>query len=332
MPQPYTHRAFGLCVRSTDPIPGLSLSAAPAVPDLRVWFNAPQDGGPESTPAVLCYPRDGDDEHGDGLRVWRLEDGARFRFRYRDGTEFLIDRAGTEIHASWPAESTLEDTSIYLLGPVLGFALRLRGIPCLHASAIDVAGQAVALLGGAQAGKSTTAAAFARLGHGVLTDDVAAILEGTGSPCIQPAYSQLRLWPDSAALLFGSEDALPCLTPTWSKRALNLERHGHTFRAEPLPLAAIYLLGDRTPTAGTQIEPVPVREALRTLLAHSYVGYLLDRERREQEFVSFARLAAAVPLRRVIAPDDRSEIFNLCSRILEDCEAIRCTASPTTAR
>jgi hypothetical protein len=321
-----------LSIRSTHPIPGLSLAPAAAVPDARVWFNARPGGDSLPGTAEDWYPRNGDDRHGDGLRVWRVDGGAHFRFRYGDGTEFWIDRAGAEIHASWPDASTLEDTSIYLLGPVLGFALRLRGIPCLHASAVEVGGRAVALLGGAAAGKSTTAAAFARLGYPVLTDDVAPILERNDALHIQPAYAQLRLWPDSAALLFGSEDALPRLTPTWSKRALDLQGHGHAFRGEPLPLAAIYLLGNRTPAGEVRIEPLSAREALRTLLAHSYVGYLLDRSLREREFASFARIAAGIPVRHLAARDDPAQIFNLCSRILADCEAIGCTASPTTAR
>jgi hypothetical protein len=330
MPQPYSHRAFGLSIRSTHPIPGLSPMPAASVPDARVWFNAHPAGHSPSGGAHAWYPRNGDDEHGDGLRVWRMNEG-QFRFRYRDGTEFLIDRAGTEIYATWPETSTLEDTSIYFLGPVLGFALRLRGTPCLHASAIEVNRRAVAFLGGPQAGKSTAAAAFARLGYPVLSDDVAPLVEGPQGTLVQPAYGQLRLWPDSAALLFGSEEALPCLTPNWSKRALNLEGQGQTFCGDPLPLAVVYVLADRAPTREVRIEPLSPRDALRTLVAHSYVGYLLDRALREREFLSFTRLAAAIPLRRVVAPDDPSQIFNLCSRILEDCEVIGCTASPSTA-
>ena len=42
----------------------------------------------------------------------------------------------------------------------MGFVMLLRGIVCLHASAIAIDDEAIALLGPAGSGKSTTAAAF----------------------------------------------------------------------------------------------------------------------------------------------------------------------------
>ncbi len=52
--------------------------------------------------------------------------GTYFRFQYTDGTEFVIDRRGGRIWATWSAAGTVEDMATYLLGPVLGFVLRLR--------------------------------------------------------------------------------------------------------------------------------------------------------------------------------------------------------------
>jgi hypothetical protein len=278
-----------------------------------------------------CYPANGD-AHADGLKAWRLADGRYFRLLYADGTEFFVDRSGTEIYASWPDTSTIEDTSIYLLGPVLGFALRLRGVTCLHASAVEAGGRAIAFLGPGEAGKSTTAAVFASRGHSVLTDDVAPIVEWNQVPHLQPTYPQLRLWPDAAALLFGSEDALPLLTPNWTKRALELGGDRGAFQSEPLPLAAMYVLGDSARGTEHRIETLTGRDALRTLLANSYVGYLLDRAAREQEFACLSRLVRHVALRRVVRAADPSQLPVLYLRILADLEEMGCTTSPTTAR
>ena len=49
-----------------------------------------------------------------------------------------------------------------------------------------------------------------------------ALVEYDGRVHVQPAYPQLRLWPDSVAMLYGAPDVLPPLTPTWDKRALAL--------------------------------------------------------------------------------------------------------------
>ena len=98
---------------------------------------------------------------------------------------------------------TVEYMATYLLGPILGYILRLHDIVALHASSVVIDGQAVAMVGGPEAGKSTTAAAMAIRGFPVLADDVTAL-----DPCpqgfmVRPAYPHLRLWPASAESLCG---------------------------------------------------------------------------------------------------------------------------------
>ena len=75
------------------------------------------------------------------LRVFRLLDGQYYKFCYADGTEFVVDHAGTEIWAEWSEPLTLEDATTYLLGPIMGFVMLLRGVVCLHASAIAIGDQ-----------------------------------------------------------------------------------------------------------------------------------------------------------------------------------------------
>jgi hypothetical protein len=108
------------------------------------------------------------------VRLWEVSSPALlYNLVYGDGTKFVIDRAGSRVWATWGRESTFEDTLTYLLGPVLGFVLRLRGVTCLHASAIAIDGVAIALTGPGGAGKSTAAAKFAAMGYPVLSDDIA---------------------------------------------------------------------------------------------------------------------------------------------------------------
>jgi hypothetical protein len=317
------YSAFGLTVGTNRPVPGLTCLSAEGRADTQIWL----DPGPLPSricdlPADVWYVSDGDEEPRPALRVWGLGGGAYFRLLYADGTEFLVDRVGREVWATWPDSSTLEDTATYLLGPVLGFVLRLRGITCLHASAVAVGDRAIALVGPANAGKSTTAAAFCRLGYPVLADDIVAISETGEIQRVQPAYPQLRLWPDSVTLLYGSADALPRLTPTWEKRALDLTKNGYRFQEQPLPLAAIYVLAGRSSDAETRIEGLKGRENLLTLLGNTYVGYLQSGAMRRQEFESLGRLVATVPIRRVVAAEAPAGITSLCTRILDDCESV----------
>lgn len=317
------YSAFGLSLGTDHPIPGLVPQPAGRPADARIWLD------PASLPAeVRDLPRELwyatpriTEEHPPALRAWRLDDGAYFRLVYSDGTEFLVDGAGTGVWARWIDPLTIEDTATYLLGPVLGFVLRLRGVTCLHGSAVALGDRAVALVGPASAGKSTTAAFFARMGLRVMADDIVALVERDGEPWVQPAYPQLRLWPESVTLLYGSADALPRLTPNWDKRALDLAGGHGRFQRRALPLAAIYLLGGRSQRAGgVVVEDIAPAEALLTLVANSYVGYLLDAPMRAREFTTLARVVTAVRMRRVTVPNDPARVPDLCRAIVADLE------------
>ncbi|MBI1403138.1 MAG: serine kinase [Porphyrobacter sp.] len=89
-----------------------------------------------------------------------------------------------------------------LLGPVMALLLQARGFFLLHGSALAVNGKACGFLGDKGAGKSTTAGAFLRAGHGLITDDIIAIagLE-SGPGHIQPAFPQVKLTRAASAAL-----------------------------------------------------------------------------------------------------------------------------------
>ena len=270
----------------------VTLGAAPS------WAGAPRGG------ATLRYHTPTDEfRPDDTLVVLECDDG--FLFHYFDDTEFHLSRDGREIWATWAKSSTLADAAIYLLGPVLGFAQRLKGVLCLHASAVVVGDVAVALCGPAGAGKSTTAGAFAAAGHAVLADDLTALHERGAHAVAMPAYGHLRVWDASERALLGTSGALPRLTPTWDKRALGLREQGWTFRDSPLRLGAVVLLGPRADDAGApRIEAVKPGDAFVAIAANSYANYLLDDRMRAEEFEAIARLMATVRVLRATPHTD----------------------------
>src|SRR5262249_61728973 len=119
-------------------------------------------------------------------------------------------------------------------GPIFGFLLRLRGVTCLHASAIAVDGRAIALIGPPGAGKSTTAAAFTQQGYPALSEDVVALCDLGDSFLVPPGYPLILFVPGSVQALFGSKDALPPLTPNWDKRYLDLTPNCFSLLPHPL--------------------------------------------------------------------------------------------------
>jgi hypothetical protein len=252
------------------------------------------------------------------LRIWSIGAGDFLRLEYSDGTQFWIDRLQTTIWSTWPANLSLENTTSYLLGPVFGLLLRLRGIVCLHASAVVLGDKAVAFVGPAGAGKSTTAAAFARTGCPVLSDDIVAIIAKDQAFYVLPAYPHLSLWPDSVQMLFGSPDALPRFTLDWEKRCLAMGTWDTQFESRTLPLGAIYLLAERSPAPASSVVALRPQAALLSLLPNTYATNALDAELRAKEFALLGELVTLVPVRQLHPDTDPARLTDFCSAIRFD--------------
>jgi hypothetical protein len=315
------HVVYGLRVAANTALPGLPVRIDSDAFDVRIqlkdWSSFPATF-PESLQIFNTSAHQGVGGQ-PNLRVGVLPGGDYFAFFYSDGVYFAVERRGRDVWGDWPENYTLEDACTYLLGPVIGFVLRLRGVTCLHASAVAVGEHAIALVGFPGAGKSTTAAAFAQCGFSVIADDVAALADHGENFLVQPGYPRVNLWPDSVCALFGSAEALPRITPTWDKHYLALGTNGLGFEPKPMPLGAIYLLGAREDAlAAPIVEEMAGGDALAALVANTYVNYLLDREMRSREFDVLSRVVTEIPIRRVRTPDDPSAVFDLCRAITAD--------------
>src|SRR5262249_30541270 len=160
---------------------------------------------------------------------------------YGDGTRFLVNKSASQVWGEPGPGLTLDDVFVYLVGPVAGFILRRRRWVALHASAVHVGKQAIALMGPAGSGQSTTAAALAWRNWPVCCEDVCALQEENGTTLVMPGYPRVCLWPDSVRMLFSREDALPLIVAGWEKRYLSLHNGTGGFADSPTPLGAIYL-------------------------------------------------------------------------------------------
>lgn len=312
---------YGLGVLANRPIPTVPHSPITTA-DVRVSFGVLPDWLDSLQPDQIetAYVADYTNDAGHPAFVFsRMCAGQFYRFSYADKTEFVVDQSGREIWTTWREPLTLEDTATYLLGPVMGFVLLLRGLVCLHASAVVVDGAAIALVGPAGAGKSTTAAAFSARGFSVLAEDVATLDDGGDRFLVRPAYPCIRLWPSSAATLYGSQSALPPLTPNWDKCYVDLTAQTGQFEREPRPLAAIYLLAERSDDPHAPfVATVDPMEGLISLIANTYGTKLIDKHMRGREFGLLSRVLAHVPLRRVTPHTDPARLGLLCDLVLSD--------------
>lgn len=300
MTRTHHYRLYGLHVASERSLDALPLrSAEPATPDVRVLFDTPDAFWDDAVETGRSYRRVTLGET--PLQIDRTEHG--WAWRYPDDTRFFVSEAGTEIRLRWPEHYVLEDALTYLLGPILGFVLRLRGVRSLHASSVVIDGSAICFVGPRGAGKSTTAAAMATRGHPVLSEDVTALRGGDALP----GLPLVKLWEDSAAL----HGELPLITPNWSKRYLELDER---FADRPAPVGVIYVLERGTRPALGATRPA---EALATLLNNVYVSYALSDTMRGEDLDFFGDLVDRVPVRRLTRTssfDDLDSVLDLVER------------------
>jgi hypothetical protein len=249
--------------------------------------------------------------------------GKCYELAYSDGARFVFDETLERLWGAFLPPLALEDFYTYFVGPVMGFLLRHRNTTCLHASAVELRNRAVLFSGNAGYGKSTTAAALALRGTPVLGEDIVPLKLTEGRYSAIPGYPRICLWPDAVAKLLGSDDALPRISPSWDKRYLQLDGVRAKFAAERKPLGIIYLFGERSndPRAPF-IEAIPPREAVLGLVQNTYMNWLIDRQRRADEFDELCKIVLQVPVRRVIAHSDGARLGDLCERILDDANSI----------
>lgn len=269
---------------------------------------------------ALCYQSSWIDESTGtpGLIVYRSSRDGAFRMRYTDGAEFAIDGRGRQIVCRIPPNLTAADVASYLTGPVLGFVLRIRGVVALHASAVEICdNDAVLLVGPACAGKSTTAAAFATMGHKVITEDIAALPAGDDLR-VCAGCAEIALRPDAAEWMYGSPDALPRFSDGWDKRRLDLIEL-EAFSAAPVPIRAVYLLTN-TPTVSDApcVMDTSPAEAMVELLANVYGNRLLHDDLRVRELDAVHRIVSGVPVKIAATGAEPRLVPRFCEVLVND--------------
>ena len=334
-PVNYPYRVYGLTLSCDTPVSALRQERTHLDQyDIVVSLGPETDWVREARrlPSHLEHPRPGDvGRDNSPFALTSYGAGRFFQLAYGNEALFFVDAAAERVWGTCLPPLTNEDVATYLLGPVMGFVLRRRSVMALHASAVCIGGQAVALCGESQAGKSTTAAAFALRGIPVLCEDITPLIEEAGRFQVEPGYPRVCLWPDAVEKLFGAQDALPRLTPSWDKFFLPLDGRNAKFEERRRVVCAVYFLAPRVPEADApRIEEVGAREALLNLIQNTYMNWLLDRNQRGAEFDAVSRLVTQVPMRRIVPHADPGRIGELCDLILADAGCLPADCNSTS--
>jgi len=312
----HRYNAFGFEIASNLPIPELVERASSRSVDITIWVGLCP--AVENDQAELWMPYGKTLEFYSDRQIFRYCRSGILHFRFSDETHFYVSPDGREIWTQWVAPFTSEDMATYLLGPIMGYILRLHSLVALHASSVLVDGRAVAFIGPGGAGKSTTAASFAMRGHAVLADDVSAIEVVGGRFMVRPSYPHLRLWPDSAQALVGDAEALSPITPNWDKRDFPLCA-AQQFATAAADLEAVYILAPREDNAlAPFIEPITLQSALLELIGNTYSNVLLDPGMRANEFSVLSGLVGTVSIKRIVRKESLDDLEQVYRAILND--------------
>jgi len=317
----FHYQVYGYVIASSTPITELLAGHSENVPDLRILFRALSDSSSNQGYTLRLVSQE------------RLACGEPFAFVYEHSTAYLLRHtavADFEVHKSgqqivvYGCEGAAPgEVCLFLLGGVLSFALELRGIPCLHASAITAGDRAVAFLGDARAGKSTLAASFLQAGYPLLTDDILALDRDGARVRANSGYPQMRMWPEEAQHFVGCYEHLECVHPAYAKRRVRIGPEGWgAFCAEPKPLACLYLPKRRASTTQppeVEITAVSPRDAVIELVRYSFAASLVEYlGLQRQRLDLFAQLVRQVPVRRLVYPSGFEHLPRVRQAILED--------------
>lgn len=258
------------------------------------------------------------------MLIIRTSASGDFWIHYEEGTDVFANSVIDDVWVTWRSDSCLEDASTFLMGSVMAILAQLRGAVCLHGCAIVVDEAIIGLLGPKGAGKSTSAAAFAKAGYAIAGDDLILLSERGGQFIATPTYPMIRLWPSSVEYLFGHEDALPRIAESWDKRQLDLNSGDFRFQAAPMPLSALYIIGPRTSDeSAPRIEALAPSAGLMQAIANSWAHYFEKTAFLAAQLRFLTRLSHRVPIRSLRAHENANRLEQLVRVVTADVRAAR---------
>jgi hypothetical protein len=281
---------------------------------LRIGSAAPlaasADGGEPDIVFIEGEPREVLDERPPGEVVAeRVVDGVpRYTFarcgdvvvaRFFGLADFDIDTARGYVVSHPRPDADPAIIPILFTGTIVAYLLSVGGSLVLHASAVEVDGEAVAFIGYSGQGKTTVATLFCAAGYPLVTDDVLPVAaDDRGHVSCAPGGVQLRVRPKAEAVIDHFTEEVP--------RGRTADgRHGVSpvlTRAARLPLRAAIVPQPDRERPHCEGRRLPAIEAMLALTRFQRIeGWKSEHELRAQ-FAMIARVASSVPVLTMRVP------------------------------
>jgi len=321
----FAYSLYGLTLRSNLALPMLESATAPGADVVIDFVDA---GRPmPRTGAMRRHACPVVNAAGESpFELWQLGDDAGFWLRSMIGdgwAEYLLAADGARVEVMVHPGTPLRNLFPPLLGLVMPLVLRLRGVTCLHASAVLAGERVVAFTGPSETGKSTTLLAMLRRGYGFFSDDLVALHAEGGRMLTYGGYPQVGVLPDTMGALFGTGIELPYL---WDdapqrpdKRIYQPRWHSEITAGVANPLAVVYLLAQRSRSRdGVRIRDMGPRDAVTQLVPHTTGNILSGAAGRAVDLERLSALVRTTPVRLIERPDDLAGIDELAIAIDAD--------------
>ncbi len=248
------------------------------------------------------------------LSVYKNEEG--FLMRWEGLCSFQISDDGRSI-TCYPGHGTAPawiNSTLY--GMVLAFALHLKGVGNLHASAVVLPGGAVGFLADPGSGKSTLAAGFVAAGFPFLTDDVLTITEQDGGIRAFPGFPFVSLSKPSMRRVAGVSPPTS-LAMSSEKARVSVDGNWGSFHAQPTPLRCLYRLTRGNGVRKITITPLPAPVAMQGLLSDTNCLPILTKDVLSRHLAFLGRLIAGVTVWRLSYPTGYKHIALVLEVVLE---------------
>lgn len=223
-----------------------------------------------------------------------------------DGVWYLMSRQTDEAISIDPLDRVVvmdladrdnDRGALILRGVVASLLLELVGTPVLHANALVVAGNGVAVTGPQGAGKTTSSAALVAGGARLVSDDVVAVEYDSSSVTMRSGPTDLRLRPHGTGVLG--------LFPSHAATSQSLDGRVvlpmSPFDRDSASLDAIVVPRPSRSTDEISVRALESDAALRLLIGAFRVPGFVERTMVEQRLAAIARLSA-LPIAEITMP------------------------------
>ena len=288
----HSYTAFGLLWRSAIELPFGPARTARTAPAVVVRLG--------ETPPHLSLAARGTPHCWDARR-------GRALLRVPGIARYLVTPAEVVVE---PCGGSEDDLATFLIGPVLVALLQMRGMATLRAAAVEGGCGAVLLLGASGSGKSVLARALLARGHGLLADNVTALMPATdGRPVVLPAYPRMKLWADSVPERGRGPRVRAGLAKYWCA--------AERFATTPRSVGGVFWVQTHN-RAEFDLQRLPASRAWGALWAHTSGKRLLDAlGQRRAHYLAALDLARSSPFFRVRRPGYPLRVEELADRVVD---------------